>query len=353
MKSSRLSFLLSLLFVISSIDVLMPLAIQAQFFEESLERARQAVALNPTSFFPHVFLAAALQRTGKLKDAANHGRLAVELGPDNPQNHWTLGDILQALGRWEEAAVHYGRACEPSGGQVYCAGQAFWLQRAGKESEARKAAAEAVALRDTSLGTYWLAKYNATAGDRAEALRFLRRSSERGLARGGIMGDFASLQGDPEFEAIAAAVLQRMLPAARQWATDLPDSPVAHHDLGDALHDLGKWEESVDAYANSCKLNETQHNCAHHAYALHRAGREAEAREVGRRASEMKDVITGTRRLACYYALAGDRAEALHLLQRSLELGWVGYDNPDLDSLHGDPEFEALVAEVKKRIGVE
>ena len=57
--------------------------------------------------------------------------------------------------------------------------------------------------------------------------------------------------------------------------------------------------------------------------------------------------------LARYYALAGDRVEALRLLRRSVELGSyrdeVIANDPDLASLHGDPEFETIVAEVKKR----
>ena len=60
--------------------------------------------------------------------------------------------------------------------------------------------------------------------------------------------------------------------------------------------------------------------------------------------------------MACYYALAGDRDRAFQHLQRELDQGfkseWITRD-PDLESLHGDPEFEAIVAEVKKRIGEE
>ncbi len=43
-------------------------------------------------------------------------------------------------------------------------------------------------------------------------------------------------------------------------------------------------------------------------------------------------------------------------LRRAVDLGWAELDvltNPTLDSLRGDPEFEAIVAEVKKRIGDE
>ena len=47
---------------------------------------------------------------------------------------------------------------------------------------------------------------------------------------------------------------------------------------------------------------------------------------------------------------------ALAFLRRALDAGYatdyIALD-PDLESLHGDPEFETIVAEVKKRIGEE
>jgi len=52
----------------------------------------------------------------------------------------------------------------------------------------------------------------------------------------------------------------------------------------------------------------------------------------------------------------GKRAEALALLRRAAASGHVDEsvaDDSNLVSLHGDPEFEAIVAEVKKRIGEE
>jgi serine/threonine protein kinase len=57
--------------------------------------------------------------------------------------------------------------------------------------------------------------------------------------------------------------------------------------------------------------------------------------------------------LACFAATRGKREEALDFLQRALDNGYASdriCDDPDLASLHGDPEFEAIVAEVKRRI---
>ena len=60
--------------------------------------------------------------------------------------------------------------------------------------------------------------------------------------------------------------------------------------------------------------------------------------------------------LACLFAMTGARQEALDQLRQTVEHGWADeliLDDQDLQSLRGDPEFEAIVAEVKKRIGEE
>jgi adenylate cyclase len=56
---------------------------------------------------------------------------------------------------------------------------------------------------------------------------------------------------------------------------------------------------------------------------------------------------------ACTYAVMGDKKEALACLRNAILGGyknvseWVKSD-PDLESLHNDPEYEALVAEIMR-----
>jgi serine/threonine protein kinase/Tfp pilus assembly protein PilF len=60
--------------------------------------------------------------------------------------------------------------------------------------------------------------------------------------------------------------------------------------------------------------------------------------------------------LGCLSASLGKRGEALDHLRKAVSLGWAERDileNFTLDSLRGDVEFEAIVAEVKKRVGEE
>jgi hypothetical protein len=57
----------------------------------------------------------------------------------------------------------------------------------------------------------------------------------------------------------------------------------------------------------------------------------------------------------CVYSLAGQRAPALEALRRAVAEGFTDYgkysSDTDLDALRGDPEFQALLAEIKARYG--
>ena len=61
--------------------------------------------------------------------------------------------------------------------------------------------------------------------------------------------------------------------------------------------------------------------------------------------------------LACLSALRSESERALDWLRQAVGSGYTNADqmmeDSDLESLRGDPEFEAIVAEVKQRIGEE
>jgi hypothetical protein len=89
-------------------------------------------------------------------------------------------------------------------------------------------------------------------------------------------------------------------------------------------------------------------------------GRYAEAEKLDRETlairrrvlgPEHPDTAVSTYNLACIVALQGRRDASLSLLQDAVEHGLPSEDvvgigrDPDLKSLHGDPRFEALVAQ--------
>jgi tetratricopeptide (TPR) repeat protein len=57
--------------------------------------------------------------------------------------------------------------------------------------------------------------------------------------------------------------------------------------------------------------------------------------------------------LGCLAAVRGQRTTAIDFLRKAVDLGWSEpgiLDDPSLESLRGDPEFEVISAEVKKRV---
>ncbi len=135
----------------------------------------------------------------------------------------------------------------------------------------------------------------------------------------------------------------------------LGEEEAARRTLGDSVELAARLlGTSHPAYASAL------FSLAIHEYAI---GNLDEARRIF---EQSRDVLVGvlgprSRRigiynydLACVAALQGRRDEALGLLREALECeGWVWsgvLDDSDLGSLRGDPEFEELMVEVRRRI---
>jgi len=52
--------------------------------------------------------------------------------------------------------------------------------------------------------------------------------------------------------------------------------------------------------------------------------------------------------LACLAAVLGHRADAFANLRQALDYGYRGAEIANLKSLHGDPRFDAILADLKK-----
>jgi len=86
------------------------------------------------------------------------------------------------------------------------------------------------------------------------------------------------------------------------------------------------------------------------AYELSERSLEIQIRALGAKARRLSVAYFN---LGCIDALEGNRRGALGYLQMALDTGWSwrGFEtDTDLDSLHGDPEFEAMADENRRRI---
>jgi hypothetical protein len=97
----------------------------------------------------------------------------------------------------------------------------------------------------------------------------------------------------------------------------------------------------------------------------HLQHRYEEAEELYMRCAELQRRVPDTRlppgntlyNLACVAALRENRSAALDWFRQAVKQGFGEqelpydsiYEDPELSSLHGDPDFEALVAEMRRR----
>jgi tetratricopeptide (TPR) repeat protein len=322
--------------------------------DAALSDLREAIRLDPSNYGNYYQLSVVLERAGRMEEALERGRQALSLSPDY-RLHSGLVGTLALLGRWREAVPHASRSCDLANNQDACSKYAYVLYRADRKEEAVTAAREAASMPDMPYGAYDTAAVFALTGNHQESLSLLRCALDAGYKSMNLVrkADFDTLRGDPEFEHIVAEVKQRILADARDWASREPDSWEAQRDLGAALAALERWSEASRAYGAACQRASRQSVCAAYAIALLRAGQPDEARTAVEMAAGLEATSGGAYDLACYYALAGDRLAAIERLRRAVDLGyasdWISRD-PDLAALHGNPEFEAIVAEVKKRI---
>jgi tetratricopeptide (TPR) repeat protein len=174
--------------------------------------AEKAVELDPVNALSLVALSKALEAIGRLDDAVTVTNHALALQPSSWRHFQRLGLVYSRAERLDEAVLAFERACRLGERQEACANLAVTLQRAGRETEAREAAADAESLAASPFGYYNLACFWAVAGDRAATIDSLERSVELGFADALITTDpdLDAVRGDPEFEAIVAAVESRI-----------------------------------------------------------------------------------------------------------------------------------------------
>ena len=142
---------------------------------------------------------------------------------------------------------------------------------------------------------------------------------------------------------------------AAQQAVALEPTNFDHYrTLGNCYIQTKRYADATDAFKKAVEINRSQATLAKLSLALYKDGRKAEAFDVAREANRLPDDKYGCRELASVWSLAGDRVKALELLRRALAAGYASvslFDDEDLAAVRGGAEFEAIAAEVRRRIG--
>ena len=124
-------------------------------------------------------------------------------------------------------------------------------------------------------------------------------------------------------------------------------------EMAETLSQLGRHNEALYYSVKMCEIAQDSIYCGAHANNLQRAGKVIEALAVARETATMPKSLSGSYNIAGYWALAGNKTEAFRFLRESLELGLAsGFltEDPTFEFLHGDPEFEAIIDEIERRI---
>jgi TolB-like protein/Flp pilus assembly protein TadD len=181
----------------------------------------KAIELNPASFDAHHLYGRHAFATGEFAKAERHFEAAHRLRPDDYQLLCMLSGALEALGRstYREVARRAMEAIErhleiePDDGRAMQLGTV----QAAKLGDAARADAlkqRALALRPNDFATFYnLACAETVLGRRDEALALLDRGVQSGRGNLGWIEhdpDFASLRGDPRFEAIVSRLRAAM-----------------------------------------------------------------------------------------------------------------------------------------------
>ena len=305
--------------------------------------------------------------------------------------HWRLGDYREAIGFCDRAVVnlesHYGADGLAVTNPLF--NKAIILRELGENAQARELDQRVLAIRETRLGpdntaVGWalhdLALSYEFLGDRATSRSMQERAmaiQEKAL---GAESNAVSMSltrlavakvADGELEEARAMFQRAMENRENALGVDHPDLVWVLRPYAHLLRDLGEEAAARRMFERNITIAEQAYGPDHietaialsglgyHEYAL---GDMARARELNERSLEIQVRALGARarrlgaayyNLACIDALEGDRRGALGHLQLALDTGWSWYgveSDTDLDSLRGDPEFEAMAGEIKRRV---
>jgi Flp pilus assembly protein TadD len=147
---------------------------------------------------------------------------------------------------------------------------------------------------------------------------------------------------------------------ARQAVALSPGASTTHYGLGLVLSDKGDYEGALKECGLACESDPGNPIfCVSYARILWLTGQHKEASAIidaqERLNAGMPHHIRSYN-LACFWAATGHRGKTIVALRQAIDVGFVSNwiaDDPDLASLHGDPEFEAMVEELRQKIAAQ
>ncbi|NNE04396.1 MAG: tetratricopeptide repeat protein [Xanthomonadales bacterium] len=174
-------------------------------YEESLEFARAAVALDPVMPELHTYVGNAHWSLLEFDQAITAFRKALELSPGYPGNHQRIARILLQQGKPDAALIEANK--EPT--QIYAlTSQSMTHFALGNTAEADRLLQELIEV-GSEVGAYQIAQVYGMRGDADKAFEWLDRSyANRDSGTSNMVGDpsFFGMVDDPRFEVFAEKI---------------------------------------------------------------------------------------------------------------------------------------------------
>jgi serine/threonine-protein kinase len=310
---------------------------------------------------------------------------ALSLSSSTPDGYTCMGNVLFGTGKYEQAVAQYQHALDLDANNDYAFGQlADAYQKVGNISAAEAAYKKAISMRPQYWAVYsWLGAFYADQAQYNQAAEMFRKVTE--LAPDNYRG-YSNLGGIYVYEGRypeAIEVLKRSI--------ELRPNLDAYSNLGTAYFSLRRFGDAAESFRQGIQLNDRNWvNWGNLGDALYwMPGRQADAKAAYQKALALSNAQqelnardgSTLAMMADYYAMTGQKAEALSSLRRALtlepnnaevrfraalvynhfgetdeSLHWLqkaieaGYsrsnvrDLPDFDSLQSNARFRALTS---------
>ncbi|MBW2694347.1 MAG: tetratricopeptide repeat protein [Deltaproteobacteria bacterium] len=303
--------------------------------EEALSLHRKAIDLSPLSVVYINYLGWCLEALGRFDEALTQRKKALDIDPDHTLTHWNVATYHWWIsGDYGEAARSFRKSISPNPDDPWNpADLGMLFMDLGDLDQAEHWIHRSIELGPQSpianVGMQLLYLYR---GDEAAALDYGRKADEIGNNWYWSARNRYKLIADQELKA------GRTSEARAVYEENHPEL-------------LGEEAPNVD-FVNYQVAIEV-------ALVLSRAGEQKRADQLLELAFERISTLPRLGRWGYgvadvkIYALQGDKQKALSALQRAIDEGWRHFwwyylkQDPTLESLHDEPEFQAMVAEIE------
>jgi len=327
-------------------------------FEETTDRDHPALAQ------VRIHLARVLRQLGEEERAAEMAQEAVRtveksLGPDQPFTavaYWELANCLDAVGEREPVEPLFDRALAI---QTRILGpdhpeishtlffKGLFLRQSGRAREALPLFERCLTLRQAAFGSHsvWVAWAHwalgttyASLGDGTKAQQQLERAAE-------VMEQVTGRE-SPAYQLMLGSLGQALVGQGRR------EEGLAHLKRAVEIAERAQGPQSRAAAVSLNRLGVTLNAAGQHRAALEVFRRILDSAPPGDpRLKSIREAADYN--VACTLALMGDRERAIAVLRRLGDAGFsdaIILTDPDLVSLSGDPDFDALRDSVRSRL---